>query len=92
MTMFDGIRLDVLGIIRPKDRLWIEIRHTECKSIVADTVKSTRPRSFFMDFAVEVSKPKDFVAVRMKSSDNEDPNKERNDFLLIHAEPVSEVR
>jgi hypothetical protein len=45
-----------------------------------------------MDFAVEVSKPKDFVAVRMKSSDNEDPNKESNDFLLIHAEPVSEVR
>ena len=87
---FEGVRVDVRALIRPEDRILIELRLSRSYSEgepIPPTMQKKR-RTIFIDTATELHKD-EFVALRLQAPELESPRKGMCYFALIHVEPVS---
>lgn len=87
---FEGVRVDVRALIRPEDRILIELRLSRSYSEgepIPPTMQKKR-RTIFIDTVTELHKD-EFMAFRLQAPELESPRKGVCYFALIHVEPVS---
>lgn len=87
---FEGVRVDVRALIRPEDRILIELRLSRSYSEgepIPPTMQKKR-RTISIDTVTELHKD-EFMAFRLQAPELESPQKGVCYFALIHVEPVS---